>query len=79
MQRIRQSHDKNLVELDDLTNILELVKIPKRIECYDISHIQGSDAVASQVVFIDGIAARQHYRKYKIKSSNIKLGHSDDF
>ena len=79
LQRIRQSHDKNLVELDDLTNILELVKIPKRIECYDISHIQGSDAVASQVVFIDGIAARQHYRKYKIKSSNIKLGHSDDF
>jgi len=79
LQRIRQSHDKNLIELDDLTNILELVKIPKRIECYDISHIQGSDAVASQVVFIDGIAARQHYRKYKIKSSNIKLGHSDDF
>jgi len=79
LQRIRQSHDKNLVELDDLTNILELVEIPKRIECYDISHIQGSDAVASQVVFIDGIAARQHYRKYKIKSSNIKLGHSDDF
>ena len=79
LQRIKQSHDKNLLELDDLTNILELAKIPKRIECYDISHIQGSDAVASQVVFIDGIAARQHYRKYKIKSSNIKLGHSDDF
>ncbi len=48
LQRIRQSHDKNLVELDDLTNILDLVKIPKRIECYDISHIQGSDAVASE-------------------------------
>ena len=67
LQRIKQSQDKNLL------------KIPTRIECYDISHIQGSDAVASQVVFIDGIAARQHYRKYKIKSSNIKLGHSDDF
>ena len=49
LQRIKQSHDKNLVELDDLTNILELMKVPKRIECYDISHIQGSDAVASQV------------------------------
>ena len=79
LQRIKQSHDKNLVELDDLTNILDLENIPKRIECYDISHIQGSDAVASQVVFIDGIAARQHYRKYKIKSPNIKIGHSDDF
>ena len=79
LQRIKQSHDKNLVELDDLTNILDLENIPKRIECYDISHIQGSDAVASQVVFIDGIAARQHYRRYKIKSPNIKIGHSDDF
>ncbi|AIQ97109.1 Excinuclease ABC subunit C [Prochlorococcus sp. MIT 0801] len=79
LQRIKQSHDKNLVELDDLANILDLENIPKRIECYDISHIQGSDAVASQVVFIDGIAARQHYRRYKIKSPNIKIGHSDDF
>ncbi len=79
LQRLRQSQDKKLIELDDLTNILDLEKIPKRIECYDISHIQGSDAVASQVVFIDGIPARQHYRKYKIKSTNIKLGHSDDF
>ncbi|AAZ57820.1 Excinuclease ABC subunit C [Prochlorococcus marinus str. NATL2A] len=79
LQRIKQSQDKNLVELDDLTNILDLENIPKRIECYDISHIQGSDAVASQVVFIDGIAARQHYRRYKIKSPNIKIGHSDDF
>ena len=79
LQRFKQSHDKNLVELDDLTNILDLENIPKRIECYDISHIQGSDAVASQVVFIDGIAARQHYRRYKIKSPNIKIGHSDDF
>ena len=79
LQRIKQSHDKNLFELDDLTNILDLENIPKRIECYDISHIQGSDAVASQVVFIDGIAARQHYRRYKIKSPNIKIGHSDDF
>jgi len=79
LQRIRQSHDKNIVELDDLTNILELVKIPNRIECYDISHIQGSDPVASQVVFIDGIPSKQHYRKYKIKDPNVFIGHSDDF
>jgi excinuclease ABC subunit C len=52
---------------------------PRRIEGYDISHIQGSDAVASQVVFIDGLPAKQHYRKYKIQSSSIRAGHSDDF
>ena len=52
---------------------------PRRIEGYDISHIQGSDAVASQVVFIDGLPAKQHYRKYRIQSSSIRAGHSDDF
>jgi excinuclease ABC subunit C len=35
--------------------------------------------VASQVVFIDGLPAKQHYRKYKIQSSSIRAGHSDDF
>mgnify|MGYP000868078227 FL=1 len=38
LQRIKQSHDKILLMLDDLTNILELAKIHKRIECYDISN-----------------------------------------
>ena len=52
---------------------------PKRIEGYDISHIQGTDPVASQVVFIDGIPSKQHYRKYKIKDPNVFIGHSDDF
>ena len=51
----------------------------RQIEGYDISQIQGSDAVASQVVFIDGLPAKQHYRKYKIRSSSIRAGHSDDF
>ena len=41
--------------------------------------IQGSDPVASQVVFIDGIPSKQHYRKYKIKDPNVFIGHSDDF
>lgn len=35
--------------------------------------------MASQVVFIDGLPAKQHYRKYKIRSSSIRSGHSDDF
>jgi hypothetical protein len=59
--------------------LLELPQPPRRIEGYDISHIQGSDAVASQVVFVDGLPAKQHYRKYRIQSSSIRAGHSDDF
>ena len=53
--------------------------MPKRIEGYDISHVQGSNAVASQVVFVDGIPAKQHYRHYKIKNPNVRIGRSDDF
>jgi excinuclease ABC subunit C len=58
---------------------LDLPELPKRIEGYDISHIQGSNAVASQVVFVDGIPAKQHYRHYKIKNPTVEIGHSDDF
>ncbi|MGK7933699.1 MAG: excinuclease ABC subunit UvrC [Microcystaceae cyanobacterium] len=76
MQRISKQTQQGL---QDLSEILELLALPKRIEGYDISHIQGSNAVASQVVFIDGIAAKQHYRHYKIKNPTIKVGHSDDF
>ena len=65
--------------MQDLAEILDLPDLPRRIEGYDISHIQGSNAVASQVVFIDGVAANQHYRHYNIKNPAIKIGHSDDF
>ncbi|WP_269622940.1 excinuclease ABC subunit UvrC [Prochlorococcus marinus] len=74
-----QSIEKAHLELEALTELLDLNTIPHRIEGYDISHIQGSDAVASQVVFIDGIPAKQHYRKYNIKSSFVQIGHSDDY
>jgi excinuclease ABC subunit C len=37
------------------------------IECYDISHIQGSDTVASMVVFVDGAPAKQRYRSFKVR------------
>lgn len=47
---------------------LSLPEIPKRIECYDISNFQGSETVASQVVFEDGVPAKDHYRRYKIKT-----------
>jgi excinuclease ABC subunit C len=71
--------DRNLQSLQYLTEILDLPDLPKRIEGYDISHIQGSNAVASQVVFLDGVPANQHYRHYNIKNANVRIGHSDDF
>ena len=77
--RAKQGQEKQSLATEDLAQLLELPTPPRRIEGYDISHIQGSDAVASQVVFIDGLPAKQHYRKYKIRSSSIRAGHSDDF
>jgi excinuclease ABC subunit C len=79
LDRILNGIQDNESAVEDLTQILELSEQPKRIEGYDISHIQGSDPVASQVVFIDGIPSKQHYRKYKIKDPNVFIGHSDDF
>ncbi|NET72380.1 MAG: excinuclease ABC subunit UvrC [Sphaerospermopsis sp. SIO1G2] len=79
LQRMQKLGDSNHKSLADLADILDLSELPKRIEGYDISHIQGSNAVASQVVFIDGLPAKQYYRHYKIKNPQITTGHSDDF
>jgi len=79
LDRILNGIQDNESSIEDLAQILELSEQPKRIEGFDISHIQGSDPVASQVVFIDGIPSKQHYRKYIIKDPNVFVGHSDDF
>ena len=79
LERAQRASEQNTLATEDLAQLLELSAPPRRIEGYDISHIQGSDAVASQVVFIDGLPAKQHYRKYKIQSTSIHAGHSDDF
>ena len=57
------SKDRALSQLRDL---LQLIKIPARIEGFDISHVSGTNVVASQVVFINGVSSRSDYRKYKI-------------
>lgn len=57
------SKDHALVELVEL---LTLEKFPQRIEGYDISHMQGSDVVASMVVFVNGASAKGEYRKFKM-------------
>jgi excinuclease ABC subunit C len=79
LERTQRFADRNTQAMQDLADILDLPDLPHRIEGYDISHIQGANAVASQVVFIDGQPAKQHYRHYKIKNPEVKAGHSDDF
>jgi excinuclease ABC subunit C len=54
--------------LISLQRDLRLDRLPKRIECFDISNTQGTDAVASLVVFVDGKARKSEYRKFKIRS-----------
>ncbi len=79
LTRLQRQTERNESALQDLAEILDLSELPHRIEGFDISHIQGSNAVASQVVFIDGVPAKQHYRHYKIKNPDITIGHSDDY
>ncbi len=79
LQRMQKLGDRNQQAMQDLATTLDLPDLPHRIEGYDISHIQGANAVASQVVFIDGLPAKQHYRHYKIKNPTVTAGHSDDF
>lgn len=55
---------------------LKLKNFPHRMECYDISHIQGTHTVASMVVFYNGMSKKSDYRKFKIKSTE---GKPDDF
>lgn len=59
-----------------LAEKLKLKNFPHRIECYDISHIQGSNTVASMVTCIDGVMKKSEYKKFKIK---LAEGKPDDF
>ncbi|MBW4062275.1 excinuclease ABC subunit UvrC [Candidatus Saccharibacteria bacterium] len=65
------TRDQALVGLADR---LQLPEPPRRIECYDISHLGGTDNVASMVVFTDGAANRDEYKRFK-----MRLGGNDDF
>lgn len=58
----------NLIALEKLQEALNLKKIPKRIECYDISNISGVESVGSMVVFENGDAKKSDYRKFRIKT-----------
>lgn len=60
--------------LTELVELLGLSDYPKRIEGYDISHMQGTDVVASMVVFTNGVSDKAEYRKFK-----TKINHNNDF
>lgn len=59
-----------------LAEKLQLKNFPYRMECYDISHIQGTNTVASMVTFINGVPKKSEYRKFKVKMTE---GKPDDF
>jgi excinuclease ABC subunit C len=65
--------------LEEIQEALELDEVPLRIECYDISHLQGTEIVASMVVFEDGLARKSEYRRFIIKgqdgSDDVKAMH----
>src|SRR5699024_8288975 len=63
--------------LQDIQEALDMEQAPLRIECTDISHIQGTDVVASLVVFEDGLPRKSDYRRYRIKEA-AGDGHSND-
>jgi len=75
--KLKWISDTNRMEsaMSELQEQLNLPKLPKRIECYDISHIQGTNTVASMSVFEDGKPLSSDYRRFKIKSHDG----NDDF
>lgn len=68
IDKIKHKNDMTKNACQRLKDILGLKKYPKRMECYDISNISGVDKVGSMVVFIDGEADKNSYRRFKIKT-----------
>ncbi|MBR2904224.1 MAG: excinuclease ABC subunit C, partial [Clostridia bacterium] len=68
LDKIKHKNDMTKDACKRLQEILGLKRYPRRMECYDISNISGVDKVGSMVVFIDGEADKQSYRRFKIKT-----------
>ena len=71
--RMQRDPARALMELQEALNLPDF---PERMECYDISHVQGSNTVASMVVFTNGVPDKKEYRRFKIKTAE---GKPDDF
>ena len=74
--KLKQANAQTLGAVAELQRHLQLSKAPNRMECFDISHIQGSETVASMVVFEGGVPNKAAYRRFKIRSAE---GKPDDF
>lgn len=74
--KMKAANEQTQGAVEELGRHLSLRKMPNRMECFDISHIQGAETVASMVVFEGGIPKKDDYRRYKIKSAE---GKPDDF
>lgn len=74
--KLKDKMARSIGAVYDLQKYLHLTKPPMRMECFDISHIQGSETVASMVVFQDGKPDKESYRRFKINSTE---GKPDDF
>lgn len=68
VDKIKHKDDMTVNACKHLQELLSLKNYPRRMECYDISNISGVDKVGSMVVFIDGEADRNSYRRFKIKT-----------
>ncbi|MBS2536798.1 excinuclease ABC subunit UvrC [Catenulispora sp. NF23] len=66
------------VALQELAEAIGMDQAPLRIECYDISHLQGTNVVASMVVFEDGLPRKSEYRRFTIKGSDENGATNDD-
>ncbi len=75
--RIKRASDYNsrAEALNELQTHLQLPETPLRIECFDMSHIQGTDYVGSMVVMEDGLPRKSEYRRFKVK----QVGGNDDY
>jgi excinuclease ABC subunit C len=67
-QNLKRNVGHGIQALEEIQEKLHLPKLPQRIECYDISNIQGQDTVASRVAFVDGAPEKSLYRRYKIRT-----------
>ena len=74
--RAELANAQTIGAVEDLQKYLKLAKLPRRMECFDISHFQGAETVASMVVFENGAPDKKSYRRFKINSTE---GKPDDF
>jgi len=75
LSKVDVARERTTMALEELAAALGLPALPQRIECYDISHVQGTNVVGSMVVFENGKPAKSEYRRFKIQGDE----RNDDF